>query len=214
MLPLGEPKKSHVSGLLYPAVVLVITTIGCIFLSSCYQACKIRYQYTKVAVYLGHTNRDLCICDSPVLRKIKRTTNVEKAAKLALEELTKGPTKEERAKGYRMCLPAGGQIAGYEEFYSAMMEEYQQTGEISHIDSKFLSSEGKLTSWGDEIKVQEVRIEDGTAYADFSKELYSYGGGSCFTQAIETSIVNTLKQFPEVEKVVILVEGKKAQIEP
>jgi hypothetical protein len=214
MLILVKPKESHVFRLLYPAVVLVITTIGCIFLSSCYQACTIRYQYTKVAVYLGHTNRDVCICDSPVLRKIKRTTNVEKAAKLALEELTKGPTKKEHTKGYRMCLPAGGQITRYEEFYSAMMEEYRQTGEISQFGKKFLNSEGKFTSWGDRIRIKSVRIEEGIAYADFSKELYSYGGGSCFTEAIETSIVNTLKQFPEVEKVMILVEGKKAQIEP
>jgi hypothetical protein len=215
MLTLREPKKSYVAGLVYPAVVLIITIIGCIFLFSCYQACKIRYLYTKVAVYLGHTNRDVCICDSPVERKIKRTTSAENAARLALEELIKGPTKEERAKGYRMCLPAGGQIARYEEFYSAMMEEYRQTGEeISQFGKKFLDPDGKFTSWGDRIKVKGVRIEDGTAYADFSKELYSYGGGSCFTEAIETSIVNTLKQFPEVEKVVILVEGREAQIEP
>jgi spore germination protein GerM len=168
-----------------------------------------------VAVYLGHTNLDVCICNSPVERKIKRTTSVEKAAKLALEELIKGPTKEERAKGYRGCLPADGQIARYEEFYSAMMEEYQQTGGgISQFGRKFLNSEGKFMSWGDRIEVKGVRIEDGTAYTDFSKELYSYGGGSCFTEAIETSIVNTLKQFPEVEKVVILVEGRKAEIEP
>jgi hypothetical protein len=215
MLMLVKSMKSHTSSLVHLSVLIIITLIGCIFLCSCYRTCRIRYVYTKVAVYLNHTNQDVCTCDNPVLRKIKKTTSVQKTAKLALEELIKGPTKEERAKGYRMCLPAGGQIARYEEFYSAMVEEYRQTGgEISQFGRKFLNAEGEFTPWGDRIKVKSVRIEEGTAYADFSKELYSYGGGSCFTEAIETSIVNTLKQFPEVEKVVILVEGREAQIEP
>jgi hypothetical protein len=215
MLWRKKPKKLHTSSIAHYKVFIIIAVIGCIFLFSCYQACKIRYEYTKVAVYLGHTNQDVCICNSPVERKIKRTKNAANAARLALEELIKGPTEEERANGYRMCLPAGGQIARYEEFYSAMMEESRQTGGgISQFGKKFLNSEGKFTPWGDRIKVRSVRIEDWTAYADFSKELYSYGGGSCSTEAIETSIVNTLKQFPEVEKVVILVEGREAQIEP
>ena len=52
------------------------------------------------------------------------------------------------------------------------------------------------------------------AYADFSRKLYSYGGGSCFANAIQTSIINTLKQFSEVDEVKILVEGREAEIEP
>ena len=68
--------------------------------------------------------------------------------------------------------------------------------------------------WIDKVMVRGVKIENKVAYADFSKEFYSYGGGSCRVEAIRTAIGNTLKQFPGVEKVAILVEGKEASIEP
>lgn len=53
-----------------------------------------------------------------------------------------------------------------------------------------------------------LNITDQTAYADFSKELQNYGGGSCSVAAIRAQIEKTLKQFSTVQNVVISVEGK------
>jgi spore germination protein GerM len=174
-------------------------------------------EITEVKVYFikDISKRVNCICDNPVIRKIPKTKKVEKAAFGALEELLKGPTQEEWAQGYGGCLPGKGHVRGYKKWYEEMVANYKKKGK--NIDSwgqKFLGPNGKFTPWEDRVKIKTVKIKDGIAYADFSKELYSYGGGSCFTEQIETSIINTLKQFPEVKEAKILVEGKVAEIEP
>jgi spore germination protein GerM len=150
-----------------------------------------------------------------VRREIPKTDNVERAAGLALEELIKGPTDEERKRGYHSCIPAGGQIARLGEAYSRALSGNNEEGRaMDEWWERFRSSDGTFSPWGDKVTVIGVQIKEGTAYADFSKELYSYGGGSCYVRAIETSIMNTVKQFPEVQKVEILIEGRKAEIEP
>ena len=157
------------------AIILFVVLIGGILfnLSCCTTRGRIQ-EITQVKVYFGITKNhpNDCKCNDPVVRKIRRTTQVEEAASLALNELLIGPTKEERAKGY------------------------------------------EFSPWIDKVMVKGVRIENEVAYADFTKEFYSYGGGSCRVEAIRTAIGNTLKQFPGVEKVAVLVEGREASIEP
>ena len=59
-------------------------------------------------------------------------------------------------------------------------------------------------------KVKSVIVKDRTAYADFSEEIVKSGfGGSSREVLAVGAIVNTLTEFPEVERVQILVEGKK-----
>ena len=202
-------------GLVRPATVRVVL-LGVCFLASLHCAAGRRVQQTmQVKAYFGRTEREACNCDAPVMRRIPKTGEVERTARLALQEMIEGPTEEEHAAGYRMCLPSGGTIERYRETYAKIVEAHRgHDGSTDNFGRRFLSPEGEFTPWGDKVRVREVRIVDGTAYADFSKELYSYGGGSCFAEAIETSIVNTLTQFPQVEKVVILVEGREAEIEP
>jgi hypothetical protein len=170
----------------------------------------------EVKLYLRlHKNHPIdCICNDPVVRKIRKTNKVEEAALFALEELVKGTTKEESAKGYGGCIPAGSLIAEYKDGYMRMVKAYQESGKIDEWGKRFLSQEGEFTPWGDRVRVRGVKIKDGVAYADFSKELYSYGGGSCRVEAIGSSIENTLKQFPGVEKVVIYIEGRPAELQP
>ena len=169
----------------------------------------------RVCFIKDFSKRVDCICDNPVIRKIPKTRDVKKAAALALEELIKGPTKEEFTQGYGACLPGEGTVRRYKEHYEEMVAYYKKRGEnIDEFGKKFLSPDGEFTTWQDRVKIKSVKIKHGIAYADFSKELYSYGGGSCFTESIETSIINTLKQFPEVKEAKILVEGKAAEIEP
>ncbi len=158
---------------------------------------------------------DDCACDDPVTRDIPMTSKVEMAAFYALQLLIEGPTDDERNQGYHSCIPAGGQIARYEETYSAVIKDYHRRGgKIDAWGKRFLSADGEFTEWGDRVEVKSVKIKDGIAYVDFSKELYSYGGGSCAVTAIITAIKNTAKQFPGVEEAEILIEGREAELEP
>lgn len=50
---------------------------------------------------------------------------------------------------------------------------------------------------------------DGTAYADFSKEIAKRDQGSYNEFMLTGAIVNTLTEFPEIKQVQILVEGEK-----
>jgi len=174
-------------------------------------------EITEVKVYFlkDFSKRTDCICDNPVIRKIPKTRDVEKAATLALEELIKGPTQEEFAQGYGACLPGKGTVGRFKEHYESIIADYEgREGNANWYLRNFLSPDGKFTPWQNRVTVKSVVIKDGVAYTDFSKELYSYGGGSCFVEAIGTSIENTLKQFSEVQEVKILVEGKEAELQP
>lgn len=64
------------------------------------------------------------------------------------------------------------------------------------------------TAIPENVKINTVRIDDKTVFVDFSKELQSYGGGSMNVICIRGQIEKTLKQFPEIQEVVITVEGK------
>ena len=59
-------------------------------------------------------------------------------------------------------------------------------------------------------KVKSVVVRDRMAIVDFSSELVKRGFGGSATEILAVAaIVNTLTEFPEVERVQILVEGKK-----
>jgi spore germination protein GerM len=59
-------------------------------------------------------------------------------------------------------------------------------------------------------KVNSVVVRDRTAFVDFSSELVKRGFGGSATEILAVAaIVNTLTEFPDVERVQILVEGKK-----
>ena len=57
-------------------------------------------------------------------------------------------------------------------------------------------------------KLLRVTVQDGIAAADFSKELQqNFSGGSTGEEMLIGSIVNTLTEFPEVQRVRILIDG-------
>ena len=61
-------------------------------------------------------------------------------------------------------------------------------------------------------KLRSVTVKDGVATVDFSKELeQNFSGGSTGEEMLIGSIVNTLTDFPEVEKVQILIEGASVE---
>ena len=55
-------------------------------------------------------------------------------------------------------------------------------------------------------------MKDGIATVDFSKELQTnFSGGSTGEEMLIGSIVNTLTDFPEVQKVSILIDGSAVE---
>jgi hypothetical protein len=68
------------------------------------------------------------------------------------------------------------------------------------------TNQGLTTNIPNGVELNDIRIENGTAYVDFSEELNQVGG-SCSVTAIRAQIEETLLQFPTVDDVVISVSG-------
>jgi hypothetical protein len=73
----------------------------------------------------------------------------------------------------------------------------------------------RRTDWGARVQLRQVRIVDGVATANFSRELGAYGGGSLRVGLIDQQITRTLEQFPDVHEVRIAIEGEsRGVLEP
>lgn len=71
-----------------------------------------------------------------------------------------------------------------------------------------LSYPGRQPGWGARVTLRSLVIRDGVATADFSRELWAYGGGSSRVRAIYQQISRTLLQFPSVRDVRVTIEGQ------
>lgn len=61
-------------------------------------------------------------------------------------------------------------------------------------------------------KVLGLKVADGLASVNFSKELQTnFVGGSQLEGHLVDAIVSTLLQFPEIERIEILIEGERAE---
>ena len=68
--------------------------------------------------------------------------------------------------------------------------------------------QGCFTSINQGVEVQSLAVEDGVAKIDLNTQLEYQVGGSCRVQAIRAQITETLKQFPEVQEVIISIDGR------
>lgn len=73
---------------------------------------------------------------------------------------------------------------------------------------------GRQSDWGPRVRLRKLTIVEGVATADLSKEMAAYGGGSARVNAIQEQITLTLKQFPSIKEVRILVDGKPDALQP
>jgi hypothetical protein len=99
---------------------------------------------------------------------------------LALEELLWGPPPRNLA-GFQTSLPDPEEVLNYP---------------------------GRQQDWGFRVELLDLTIENGTATANFSREMQAYGGGSSRVLAIREQITRTLTQFESVGDVIIAVEGE------
>jgi len=72
--------------------------------------------------------------------------------------------------------------------------------------------EGYYTNLNPDVKIQRLAIENGLAEVDFDETLEGSVGGSCRVTAIRSQIIQTLKQFPTVENVIISIDGRTEDI--
>ncbi|NLD49292.1 MAG: GerMN domain-containing protein, partial [Clostridiaceae bacterium] len=63
-----------------------------------------------------------------------------------------------------------------------------------------------------EVELLGSRIENKILILDFNSGIKSYGGGTARETAIIKQILYSMKQIDEVEKVQILIEGKKGNL--
>lgn len=62
------------------------------------------------------------------------------------------------------------------------------------------------------VKVLGVKVEGDLATVDFSKELtHKFVGGSTGEQMLVSALVNTMTEFPEIERVLLTVEGQRIE---
>ena len=71
---------------------------------------------------------------------------------------------------------------------------------------------GFFTSINDNVKIQSFSTENGIAMIDFDKKLNEGVAGSCLIQAIRAQIAQTLKQFEEIDQVIISIDGRTEDI--
>lgn len=71
---------------------------------------------------------------------------------------------------------------------------------------------GQTNVFPKKAKLLGVTVKDGVATVDFSKELQlNFSGGSTGEEMLIGSIVNTLTDFPEIQKVRILIDGASVE---
>ena len=131
-----------------------------------------------------------CKCTNAVTRIVPKTESVARAA---LEGLIKGPTQEEKDRGLSSVIATEG-----------VVKEYKEKA------PKLFQGGDPLDIKGDRVEILGLRIENGVAYIDFSKEVLIYGTitASCGGNAFISSVENTLTQFSSVKEVKISIEGE------
>ena len=96
------------------------------------------------------------------------------------------------------------EISPGNDIYKSVLEELIKGPETSGLYPTIPSN----------VKVNSVKLSDGTAVVDFSKEIitnFEEIPHSSTTEALAiSSIVNTLTEFEEIDKVKIIIEGKES----
>jgi sporulation and spore germination protein len=127
------------------------------------------------------------VVDAHLKAEVRRIPKTSALDRAAVEELLWGPGVY-NAAGFTTMLPTPEQV---------------------------LAFPGRTADWGPRVVLRSLRLVDGIAIADFSKELRAYGGGSLRASLIHGQITRTLLQFPQVRDVRITIEGERDQaLEP
>ena len=120
-----------------------------------------------------------------VTRYVPRSQSVATAA---LRELSWGPAGNElAAAGFISALPVPAEIADYANFQP---------------------------DWTSRVFLQSIRIENGVAFVDWSREMAAWGGGSARLGTMYDQVTRTLTQFPTIKSVEMTVDGSAEVLQP
>jgi hypothetical protein len=72
--------------------------------------------------------------------------------------------------------------------------------------------QGFYTNINEGVILQKISSKDGKVEADFSKNLETGVAGSCKVEFIRSQIVETLKQFPGIDEVIITINGRSEDV--
>lgn len=72
--------------------------------------------------------------------------------------------------------------------------------------------QGFFTNINSNVRIQKLVVENGVAKPDFSEDLEYHVGGSCRVAGIRSQIIETLKQFPTINDVVISINDRVEDI--
>jgi len=89
---------------------------------------------------------------------------------------------------------------------------YASLEELLKGPNKIEKEGGFFTSINENVKIQSFNIHNGIIEIDFNEKLDEGVAGSCRVQAIRAQIMETLKQFTEVEEVIISIDGRTEDV--
>ncbi|MEK7653201.1 MAG: DUF333 domain-containing protein [Patescibacteria group bacterium] len=140
------------------------------------------------------------------------TDKISVPLKLNLGDTTKlkiyfNNTKLDPAMTCNKVFPVDRVVAKTETPAKAALE-LLLAGELTQDEAQA----GYETNINPGVKLQKVTIVSGTAKADFDEQLEYQVGGSCRVAAISAQIIQTLKQFSTVKKVIISINGRTEDI--
>lgn len=177
------------------SIVLVVVCVACRTPDPAMVDIEVYFTDTKMVNDSGAQYEDMV---RPVIRRVRVTDDIAAAA---IREMLTGPTREEQERGLVTSMPDRATIKAKTEAAVRFARSFPNA-EVAR-QSRYMR--GVVT-------LLRLRIDDGTAYADFSNEIHAYGGGGMPSALISTQIVKTLRQFPEIGAVVISVEGRTANV--
>lgn len=142
-----------------------------------------------------------CECSNEVIRVVLKG-EMEDLAKTSINELIKGPNKEEKAQGLF------GAIASEDS-----VKKFKQSALNGNNSDDVGWGFGKASDWGDKVELKSLKIENGIANVNLSKEAIGNGNigtsyGGCM---FDSSIIKTLKQLSEIKSVKIFIEGRPVE---
>ncbi|MEM5769591.1 MAG: GerMN domain-containing protein, partial [Bacillota bacterium] len=91
------------------------------------------------------------------------------------------------------------QLTGDEDKYTALARAVLEQPREPHL----------ITAIPAGTRLNNVRYDQGIVYVNYTKELFSYGGGTFREQRLLAQIIYTLTGLKEVRQVQILIEGQK-----
>jgi hypothetical protein len=124
------------------------------------------------------------VVDAHLKAELRRIPKTSALDRAAVEELLWGPGVYNSA-GFTTLLPTPEQVLAFPV---------------------------RTADWGPRVTLRSLRVVDGIARADFSKELRAYGSNSLRASLIHGQITRTLLQFPQVRDVRITIEGENDRV--